>query len=316
MILTYRFVIVSLFRGETPLKGETLRKGFLCSGALRGVPAGWVAEDNLAVFFAKLAVAREGGALPLIEFDFNNLTLTLMSFIFTLKENKYNIMEQYKKDFIEFMVRSKALTFGDFVTKSGRHTPFFINTGSYSTGSQLERLGCFYAEALNQNMGDGFNVLFGPAYKGIPLAAAASIALSAVYSRDVSFCFNRKEVKDHGEGGAMVGHKIGAGDRVVIIEDVVTAGTSVRESVQLIKEASPEASVAGLVVSVDRMERGQGSGNALDELMDEFGFEAFSIVNLNEVMGYLHNRKIDGAVVLDDAVAARISEYRREYGCR
>jgi orotate phosphoribosyltransferase len=224
-------------------------------------------------------------------------------------------MEQYKKDFIEFMVRSKALTFGDFVTKSGRRTPFFINTGSYSTGPQLALLGRYYAEALNQNMGDGFNVLFGPAYKGIPLAAAAAISLSADFSRNVSFCFNRKEVKDHGEGGTMVGHNLSAGDRVVIIEDVVTAGTSVRESVPLIKNYTG-ADVAGLVVSVDRMERGQGSGSALDELREEFGFEVFSIVNLNEIMGYLHNRKIDGVVVLDDVIAGRISDYRREYGCR
>jgi len=224
-------------------------------------------------------------------------------------------MEQYKKDFIEFMVRSKALTFGDFVTKSGRRTPFFINTGSYSTGPQLALLGRYYAEALNQHIGDGFNVLFGPAYKGIPLAAAAAISLSADFSRNVSFCFNRKEAKDHGEGGEMVGHKLCAGDRVVIIEDVVTAGTSVRESVPLIKSHTG-AEAVGLVVSVDRMERGQGNSNALEELGEEFGLEAFSIVNLNEVMGYLHNRKIDGAVVLDDEVAGRISEYRREYGCR
>ncbi|MDR2693345.1 MAG: orotate phosphoribosyltransferase [Chitinispirillales bacterium] len=225
-------------------------------------------------------------------------------------------MEQYKKDFIEFMVRSNALTFGDFVTKSGRRTPFFINTGSYSTGSRLALLGRYYAEALRQNLGDGFDVLFGPAYKGIPLAAAASMALSAHYSRDVSFCFNRKEAKDHGEGGVMVGHNLRAGDRVVIIEDVVTAGTSVRESVPLIKGGS-EASVVGLIVSVDRMERGrQGGAGALDELSEEFGFEAFAIVNLNEIVGYLHNRAIDGAVALDDAVAERIAEYRRAYGCR
>jgi orotate phosphoribosyltransferase len=224
-------------------------------------------------------------------------------------------MEQYKKDFIEFMVRSKALTFGDFVTKSGRRTPFFINTGSYSAGSQLGQLGRHYAEALRQNMGGGFNVLFGPAYKGIPLAAATAMALSSIYSQDVSFCFNRKEVKDHGEGGAMVGHKIRAGDRVVIIEDVVTAGTSVRESVPLIKSV-PGAEVAGLVVSVDRMERGlRGGGSALAELREEFGFEAFSIVNLDEIVEHLNNRDIDGVVALDGAMAGRIAEYRKEYGC-
>jgi len=224
-------------------------------------------------------------------------------------------MEQYKKDFIDFMVRSKALTFGDFVTKSGRRTPFFINTGSYSSGSQLAQLGRCYAEALCQNLPDGFDVLFGPAYKGIPLAAAASIALSAHYSRDVSFCFNRKEAKDHGEGGAMVGHRLRAGDRVVIIEDVVTAGTSVRESVPLISSHAG-AKVVGLAVSVDRMERGAGSVSALAELKEEFGIAAFSIVNIDEIVEHLHNREIDGAVVLDDATAGRIAEYRREYGCR
>jgi orotate phosphoribosyltransferase len=225
-------------------------------------------------------------------------------------------MEQYKKDFIEFMVNSKVLTFGDFVTKSGRRTPFFINTGNYSTGSQLGLLGRYYAEALVQNMGDaGFNVLFGPAYKGIPLAAAAAMALSAGYSRDVSFCFNRKEAKDHGEGGVLVGHKIRAGDKVVIIEDVVTAGTSVRESVPLIKSFAG-AGVAGLVVSVDRMERGAGDKSALAELREEFGIAAFAIVNLDEIVGYLRNRMVGGAVVLDDATAGRIGEYRREYGCR
>jgi orotate phosphoribosyltransferase len=225
-------------------------------------------------------------------------------------------MEQYKKEFIEFMVNSKALTFGDFVTKSGRRTPFFINTGNYSAGSQLSLLGLYYAEALVRNMGDGggFNVLFGPAYKGIPLATAAAMALSARYSRDVSFCFNRKEVKDHGEGGVMVGHKLCAGDRVVIVEDVVTAGTSVRESVPLIRGCAG-AEVAGLVVSVDRMERGRGAKSALAELREEFGVAAFSIVNLDEIVEYLHNREIGGAVVLDDAVAGRIIEYRKEYGC-
>jgi orotate phosphoribosyltransferase len=224
-------------------------------------------------------------------------------------------MEQYKKDFIEFMVSSKVLTFGDFVTKSGRRTPFFINTGSYSTGSQIGLLGRYYAEALRRNMGGGFNVLFGPAYKGIPLAAAAAIALNSHCSHDVSFCFNRKEAKDHGEGGVMVGHKLRAGDRVVIIEDVVTAGTSVRESVPLIRSVAG-AEVAGLVVSVDRMERGRGSGSALAELREEFGFAAFSIVNLDEIVEHLLNREIGGAVVLDDAVASRIAEYRKEYGCR
>jgi len=223
-------------------------------------------------------------------------------------------MDKYKEEFIEFMVRSKALTFGDFVTKSGRKTPFFINTGNYCTGSQLEKLGRYYAEALERNLGGGYNVLFGPAYKGIPLAVAASSALSVHYGRDVGFCFNRKEAKDHGEGGVMVGHKLKSGDRVVIIEDVTTAGTSVRESVPLIKSYAG-VEVVGLVVSVDRMERGTGSKSALAELRDEFGFAAFSIVNIEEIVGYLHNREIDGAVVLNDEIMQRINEYRSVYGC-
>jgi orotate phosphoribosyltransferase len=224
-------------------------------------------------------------------------------------------MDQYKKEFIEFMVRSKVLTFGDFVTKSGRKTPFFINTGNYSTGAQLEKLGRYYAEALTQNLSGGFNVLFGPAYKGIPLAVTASVALNAHHSRDVSFCFNRKEAKDHGEGGVVVGHKLRAGDRVVIIEDVTTAGTSVRESVPIIRN-NAGAEVVGLVVSVDRMERGAGTKSALAELREEFGFAAFSIVNIDEIVDYLYNREVDGAVVINDDILARIREYREEYGCK
>ncbi|MDR3012205.1 MAG: orotate phosphoribosyltransferase [Chitinispirillales bacterium] len=223
-------------------------------------------------------------------------------------------MDQYKKDFIEFMVDSKVLTFGDFVTKSGRRTPFFINTGNYSTGRQLEKLGRYYAEALERNVGDGFNVLYGPAYKGIPLAVAASIALNAYYSRDISFCFNRKEAKDHGEGGVMIGHKLAVGDRVVIIEDVTTAGTSVRESVPLLTN-NTGAEVIGLVVSVDRMERGTGAKSALAELRDEFGINTFAIVNIDEIVSYLHNKEIGGAIVLNDEIFGRIGEYREKYGC-
>ena len=222
-------------------------------------------------------------------------------------------MEEFKKEFIEFMVRSKVLTFGDFVTKSGRKTPFFINTGNYSTGEQLSELGRFYAEALNRNLGKGFNVLFGPAYKGIPLAVTASMALHSRFGHDVSFCFNRKEAKDHGEGGVMVGCKLKAGDRIVIIEDVTTAGTSVRESVPLLK-LNGGTEVAGLVVSVDRMERGTGTKSALAELRDEFGFSAFSIVNLDEIVEYLHNKEIDGKIVLNDEIMGRIKEYRAQYG--
>ena len=221
-------------------------------------------------------------------------------------------MKDYKKQFIEFMVSSKVLTFGDFVTKSGRKTPFFINTGNYKTGAQLIKLGQFYAEAIVSNL-KSVDVLFGPAYKGIPLAVSTSMILSEKFGRDVSFCFNRKEAKDHGEGGSLIGHKLKNGDQVVIIEDVTTAGTSVRESIPLLKSIA-DVTIAGLVVSVDRMERGAGSKGALSELRDEFSIPAFSIVSLSEIIEHLHNKEVDGNVILDDNILERISEYRKTYG--
>ena len=222
-------------------------------------------------------------------------------------------MEAYKQGFIEFMVEANVLTFGDFVTKSGRKTPFFINTGNYSTGEQLRRLGEYYAAALHAAMPESFDVLFGPAYKGIPLAVTASMALERDYGHNTGFCFNRKEAKDHGEGGSLVGAKLRDGDRVVIIEDVTTAGTSVRESVPLLQNASA-VEIAGLIVSVDRMERGRGSQSALAELQDEFGFKAIAIVTLEEIIAHLHNREIGGQIILDDAILERIHAYRAEYG--
>lgn len=221
-------------------------------------------------------------------------------------------MESYKKQFIEFMVGSGVLTFGDFVTKSGRKTPFFINTGNYKTGAQLVKLGQFYAEAITSNL-TSFDVLFGPAYKGIPLAVSTSMILSEKFGRDISFCFNRKEAKDHGEGGNLIGHKLKNGDKVLIIEDVTTAGTSVRESIPLLKSMA-DISVAGLVVSVDRMERGIGSKGALAELRDEFSIPAFSIVSLSEIIEHLHNKEIGGKVILDDVIFVKINEYRKQYG--
>jgi len=222
-------------------------------------------------------------------------------------------VENYKKEFIEFMVKSKVLTFGDFLTKSGRKTPFFINTGNYSTGSQLLKLGEYYAESLVRNLPNGFDVLFGPAYKGIPLAVATSMALASRFSRQSAFSFNRKEIKDHGEGGNLIGHKFKDNDRVVIIEDVITAGTSVRESIPLLRSAA-NIDICALVISVDRMEKGQSNKSALTEIKEEFGIETFSIVTLEEIVDYLHNRKIDGKVVLDDAILQKIREYREIYG--
>jgi len=222
-------------------------------------------------------------------------------------------MEPYKQEFVEFMVRSQVLTFGDFVTKSGRKTPFFINTGRYKTGSELARLGRFYAEAIVGQLGTAYDVLFGPAYKGIPLVVTTAMALAERHGHDVGFCFNRKEAKDHGEGGVLVGWPLRDGHRVVIVEDVTTAGTSIRETVPVLRAAA-KVEIAGLVVSVDRMERGTGELNALAEIRRELGVPAFAIVTIDEVTGWLRGRTIDGKVVIDDATHARIEQYRRDYG--
>ena len=178
-------------------------------------------------------------------------------------------MEQYKREFIEFMIDCQVLKFGDFVTKSGRKTPFFVNTGFYRTGSQLRRLGEYYARAIKEAFGLDFDVLFGPAYKGIPLTVAASMAISELYGTDIRYCSNRKEVKDHGDKGILLGSPMADGDRIVIIEDVTTAGTSIEETLPIIR-AQGEVSPIGLVVSVDRMERGQGENSALQEILEKY----------------------------------------------
>ena len=223
----------------------------------------------------------------------------------------------YKEDFIKFMVKSGVLTFGDFVTKSGRNTPYFINTGNYRTGARAHRLGSFYAACIAEHMDAGdisreTNVLFGPAYKGIPLAVSTAIALSSEYGRDVNYCFNRKEKKDHGEGGNMVGHKLTAGDRVIITEDVITAGTAVRETLPLLMEAG-DVTVEGLVVSVDRMERGKGEKTAIAELYEEFGIRTYPLVTVREVIDTLYNREIDGTVYIDDPMREAMENYLEKY---
>jgi orotate phosphoribosyltransferase len=222
-------------------------------------------------------------------------------------------MEAYKTEFIEFMVRSGVLTFGDFVTKSGRRTPFFINTGHYDTGLKMAQLGAFYAQALQARMAGRYDCLFGPAYKGIPLAVATAMALAERHNLDVPFTFNRKELKDHGEGGGLVGHKPRDGEGLVIIEDVTTAGTSVRESFALLRGVA-QLKIVGLLVSVDRQERGTGPRGALAELREEFGLETFAIVTLAEIVDYLHNRPVDGRIVLDDKILEAIQAYRAQYG--
>ena len=222
-------------------------------------------------------------------------------------------MEQYKEDFIHFMIDCQVLKFGDFTTKSGRQTPFFINTGFYRTGAQLKKLGEYYARAIHDTFGEDFNILFGPAYKGIPLSVAASIALQEDYGVEVGYASNRKEAKDHGEKGIILGTPINDGDRVVIIEDVTTAGTSIKETYPIIK-AQGNADVLGLVVSVDRQERGTGEKAALDEIAENFDMKTTSIVTMEEVVECLYNKPYNGRVIIDDELKGRIDDYYSRYG--
>ena len=224
-------------------------------------------------------------------------------------------MEQYKQEFIEFMVEAGVLTFGDFVTKSGRKTPFFVNTGFYKYGGQMARLGGYYAKAIEQNFGLDFDVLFGPAYKGIPLSVAATMEISRLYGKEIRYSSNRKEVKDHGDKGILLGSKISDGDRVVIIEDVTTAGTSIRETVPILK-AQGNVDIMGLVVSVDRMERGTGEKSALSEIAETFGMKTCAIVTMAEVVEHLYNRPYKGRIVIDDAMKAAIDAYYALWGVK
>lgn len=224
-------------------------------------------------------------------------------------------MEQYKQEFIEFMIDCSVLKFGDFVTKSGRKTPFFINTGFYRTGEQLRRLGQYYAKAIKDNFGVDFDVLFGPAYKGIPLSVTTTVALSEAYSANVRYCSNRKEVKDHGDKGILLGGPIGDGDKIVIIEDVTTAGTSIGETLPIL-EAQGKVNVLGLVVSVDRMERGQGEKSALHEISEKYGFKTAAIVTMGDVIEHLYNRPYKGKIIIDDKLKQQIDAYYELYGAK
>jgi orotate phosphoribosyltransferase len=222
-------------------------------------------------------------------------------------------MESYKQEFIEFMIDCEVLKFGDFVTKSGRKTPFFVNTGFYRTGTQLRRLGEYYAKAIQNKFGMDFDVLFGPAYKGIPLTVATTMAISEFYDKDIRYCSNRKEVKDHGDTGILLGSPIKDGDKVVIIEDVTTAGTSINETLPIIR-AQGDVDVLGLVVSVDRMERGTGTKSALKEIEEKYGFKTTAIVTMGEVVEHLYNKPYKGKVIIDDQLKAAIDAYYEQYG--
>ena len=220
-------------------------------------------------------------------------------------------MNQYKQKFIEFMVNSQVLTFGDFTTKSGRKTPYFINTGKYETGEQIAKLGEFYAEAIINCFKD-YNILFGPAYKGIPLATTTAIAL-AQRGVNVGFCFNRKEVKYHGEGGGLIGAKLKDGDNVIIVEDVTTAGTSVGETLQILKNTA-KISVKGLIVSVNRQEKGADERSAFALISQDYGINPYAIVTLDDIVEYGYKREVCGKILIDEDAKKRIEEYRLQYG--
>lgn len=222
-------------------------------------------------------------------------------------------MENYKQEFIEFMVRSGVLTFGEFTLKSGRKAPYFVNTGNYQTGGQLSKLGEFYADCIKSNLGEEFDVLYGPAYKGIPLAVSAASGLYRKYNIDRAYSFNRKEAKDHGEGGMIVGHKLLDGERIVITEDVMTSGAALRENLPIL-EAAAKVKIAGLIISVDRMERGLSNLSAVQEALENYGVKVYPIVTIHEIIKALHNKPVDGKVFIDDETKARMDAYLAEYG--
>lgn len=225
-------------------------------------------------------------------------------------------MEQYKKEFIEFMVESDVLKFGDFTLKSGRKSPFFMNAGAYVTGTQLMRLGEYYATAIHENFGDDFDVLFGPAYKGIPLSVATVIAYAKLYGKEIRYCSNRKEIKDHGDTGILLDSKIKDGDRVVIIEDVTTSGKSIEETFPILM-AQGDVQIKGLMVSLNRMEVGLGGKvSALDEIREKYGFEARAIVSMAEVVECLYNKPCQGKILIDDTLKAAIDAYYNKYGVK
>lgn len=225
-------------------------------------------------------------------------------------------MEQYKQEFIEFMVESDVLKFGEFTLKSGRKSPFFMNAGAYVTGSQLKKLGEYYAKAIHDKYGDNFDVLFGPAYKGIPISVVTAIAYSELYGKEVRYCSDRKEEKDHGaDKGSFLGSKLQDGDRVVMIEDVTTSGKSMEETVPKVRGAA-DVEIVGLMVSLNRMEKGKGDKSALSEIKETYGFETNAIVTMEEVVEHLYNRECNGKVVIDDKTKEAIDAYYEIYGVK
>ena len=224
-------------------------------------------------------------------------------------------METYKKEFIEFMLNSGVLKFGEFTLKSGRKSPFFMNAGLYVTGAQLMRLGEYYAQAIHDRYGDDFDVVFGPAYKGIPIAVATAIAYEKLFGKEIRYCSNRKEIKDHGDVGILLGSPLKDGDRIVVVEDVTTSGKSMEETLPIVKAAA-DVKLVGLMVSLNRCERGKGDKGALDEIRELYGMETAAIVTMEEVIEYLNGREVNGKVLIDEDMKAKLDAYYAEYGIR
>lgn len=226
-------------------------------------------------------------------------------------------MDAYKQEFIEFMVQSDVLKFGDFTLKSGRKSPFFMNAGAYVTGEQLLKLGRYYAQAIEKTYGLDFDVVFGPAYKGIPLSVITAIGLHELYGKEVRYCSNRKEAKDHGaDAGMLLGSDLHDGDRVVIVEDVTTSGKSIDETYPILKAAA-DVEVKGLMVSLNRMEVGKGGVKyALEEVSEKYGFPTAAIVDMAEVTEHLYNKECCGRVVINDEIKTAIDEYYKIYSAK
>lgn len=222
-------------------------------------------------------------------------------------------MEKYKEDFITFLVTSQALKFGDFTLKSGRQCPYFLNVGQFYKSSLATRFFDYYAQGLAENIKEDFDVVFGPAYKGIPLAVGTAAAYYFRSKKDVGYSFNRKEAKDHGEGGMLVGAPVTKDSKVVIVDDVMTAGTALRETLELLKKIA-DPKIVGVMIAVDRMEKGQGEKSAVAEVKDQFGINVYSIVNLQEIIDCLYNREVDGKIYIGDEEMAKIKAYREKYG--
>ncbi len=223
-----------------------------------------------------------------------------------------SFMQQYQRDFILFLVRTGALKFGEFTLKSGRKCPYFLNFGQFYQGEAISELGRYYASAIREHVQD-FDMVFGPAYKGIPLSVAAAVSFARDFGQNISYSFNRKEVKDHGDGGMIVGAPVTADSKMVIVDDVMTAGTALRETVALLQSlGSPK--IQGVVIAVDRMERGQSEKSAMMEIFDEFQIRVFSIVTLDDIIECLHGKAIDGQLFIDDEKLEKINEYRKIYG--